>query len=300
MMRSLCVDVWTPSYSICNPQSSQFCCGCNHVQHTLRYAVGACLPAANCSLEGDTCCDGNQCAHEFLRCDKTSGSIFGTKQLDVQWIYHIPGIHEQSDILAHNQGVAAENICARCGGEAEQCCMDSNQVEYCAGSNMRCDGGVYPLLHPAAFTFSWRPTVVRSTSNNGLPSCTGVCVMAPGPCDQNQKGCCANIATGASYCATREDRLACDIAAAQDGESSLKCEYCGAANQPCCFPSSMDARTASSWEIASVPSPCTSADATEPLACVFDKGSADYFNRCEIWHHGDNESCDPPLHYPQC
>lgn len=59
--------------------------------------------------------------------------------------------------------VSAENMCARCGGEAEQCCMDSEQVEYCAGSNMRCDTGVVsaPMLYGARLV----------THNTGATSC---------------------------------------------------------------------------------------------------------------------------------
>ena len=44
-------------------------------------AVGACLPLANCSLAGDSCCDGSECENEFLRCDNKEGSIFGATLL---------------------------------------------------------------------------------------------------------------------------------------------------------------------------------------------------------------------------
>lgn len=37
-----------------------------------------------------------------------------------------------------------ENMCVKCGGEDEPCCMDSDDVEYCAGSNMKCDRGEVP------------------------------------------------------------------------------------------------------------------------------------------------------------
>jgi hypothetical protein len=47
----------------------------------IRCAVGACLPAANCSLAGDSCCDGDQCANEFLRCSEATGSILGMQHL---------------------------------------------------------------------------------------------------------------------------------------------------------------------------------------------------------------------------
>lgn len=109
----------------------------------------------------------------------------------------------------------------------------------------------------------------------------GMCVTTPGPCDQNQKGCCFNTATGAQYCAgTDEERLSCDIAAPQGDESSPKCEFCGKWSQPCCFPSSMDASTATSWEVSMAPAPCDSDQAVGELACMLDKGSADDFNRC--------------------
>lgn len=108
--------------------------------------------------------------------------------------------------------------------------------------------------------------------------------MIPGPCDQQQKGCCVNSATGASYCATRgEERLSCDIAAPQDSDNGPTCEYCGSENQPCCFPSSSDAMKAKPWDVAMISSMCNDAeDAENAMACMLDQGSADHFNRCDI------------------
>lgn len=129
--------------------------------------------------------------------------------------------------------------------------------------------------------------VLDSTSTlhrlkNYSSNCEGVCVMTPGPCDQNQKGCCVNTATGARYCATRDEgRLACDIASEQDGDSGLSCEYCGYENQPCCFPSSLDAQIATPWEVAMTPSICAE-QAADTLGCMLDQGSADHFNRCDM------------------
>lgn len=117
--------------------------------------------------------------------------------------------------------------------------------------------------------------------------------MAPGPCDQQKKGCCVNTANGASYCATREEeRLSCDVAAPQDADTGPTCEYCGYENQPCCFPSSSDALLVTPWEAAMMPLMCNNEeDAENPLACMLDKGSADYFNRYETasCQHGGNE-----------
>ena len=71
--------------------------------------------------------------------------------------------HAQAvDYMADNCGVCAENMCVHCGGEAEQCCMDSEQVEYCSGSNMRCTDGVIP----APFSHGPWPTPRHNTSCN--------------------------------------------------------------------------------------------------------------------------------------
>jgi hypothetical protein len=97
--------------------------------------------------------------------------------------------------------------------------------------------------------------------------------MVPGPCDEFQKGCCLNIATEVRYCAQSEgEQLSCNMAPVGD-EFSLRCQYCGQKDQPCCFPSSLDAEIAKPWDIAMAPPACRSAD----LACMLDRGSADHF-----------------------
>jgi hypothetical protein len=117
------------------------------------------------------CCDGDQCAHEFLRCDKTSGSIFGTCFLLCNgFVTCLDFTSRERESVNHKTGLAAESICVRCGGEAEQCCVDSNQVQYCAGSNMRCDGGMYPRPCPNGFIFS-RPRVIARTHEDGIFLC---------------------------------------------------------------------------------------------------------------------------------
>lgn len=102
MMRSLSVDVRS-EFQNCMPMHMR---QGTDVHILFRYpthswiggAVGACLPNAECSMAGDTCCDGGQCDSEFLRCDETSGSLFGTTSLQaLSWI-EVQFVHGYKDV----------------------------------------------------------------------------------------------------------------------------------------------------------------------------------------------------------
>eukprot|EP00892_Ulva_mutabilis_P007136 jgi/Ulvmu1/4795/UM020_0080.1 len=175
----------------------------------------------SCAQPGDVCCDGSICQGQFLTCDTDEESMF-------------------------------ENLCIRCGGEGQPCCMDSEGVA-CSGSNMECSDGV--------------------------------CIVVPGPCDQIGKACCYNSASEVNYCSSDMDRLTCNLLT--EGDSPAQCETCGGATQPCCFPSSTDATVATSYDLATAFPACHS----EAQACMLDAGSADYFGMCTDCGQNEGDPC---------
>lgn len=162
-------------------------------------------------------------------------------------------------VLAH-----AEQLCVRCGSEGQPCCKDSNTV-YCAGSNMECSKGmkITPTAH-----------LCRLGSIQKVMQFAGVCMVAPGPCDQIGKACCSNSASNVQYCSSEVDRLTCNVLV--EGEDTAKCEHCGGANEPCCFPNSVDANSAAARDLAGAFPACQS----DEQACMLDAGSADFFGKC--------------------
>jgi hypothetical protein len=100
-------------------------------------------------------------------------------------------------------------------------------------------------------------------------------MTVPGPCDQLEKGCCFNSASGVHYCSqTDTGRLSCNVAP-EGEEFGLRCEGCGGENEPCCFGSNADAKRATPSDLATSFPACNG----ENLACMLDEGSANQFGK---------------------
>lgn len=104
----------------------------------------------------------------------------------------------------------------------------------------------------------------------------GICMVEPGPCDQIGKGCCNNSVTGVNYCSSEVEPLTCNTIT--KGDDPATCETCGGANEPCCFPSWLDASTAAPRDLATAYPACRS----DEMACMLDAGSADFYGQCGI------------------
>ena len=115
---------------------------------------------------------------------------------------------------------------------------------------------------------------------HSFPAHAGTCAVVSGPCDGIDKGCCFNAQVDVNYCSTPTDanateRVACNVAPNGD-QAGLRCELCGGADQPCCFASDADAKTASPGALALGQDMCND----DSLGCMLHEGAPFDFGKC--------------------